>query len=107
MCDTLMYQCSNSRHTYATKWQGSIFACYNLDLVHSRCCSYSVSCGNQAAQYRPLSLENGCHISQVEITFNSRSQLDGKTVGCLDKVDNNGSANVLIGRTVITPTKGE
>ena len=104
--DKLTYQCSNSETTTATVWRSSALKCfyqYEIYLRHSRCC-YSATCNYGATRAQIVRIENGCHISQLNITVESRSALDNKTITCLG---DNGTRYILTGQTIITPTAGK
>lgn len=104
--DTLMYQCSIPSNTSYTVWEGNTLkCCYNSEIIlpHRWCCTYynyhSCICGATTAQL--LRFENGCYTSQLNITIESRNELDNKTISCLS---DNGTTETLIGQAVITPT---
>ena len=102
--DVVLYRCVVCGGL-ATVWEGSAFQCLSgeITLTHNDFGTPNAygECNTGAIIGRGLSIEAGCYISQLNITFSA--QLQGKTVSC--SVDD-GRFATEIGNAVLNTSTG-
>ena len=102
--DVVLYECTVCGGL-ATVWEGSAFQCLSgeITLTHSDFGTPNAFgvCNGGALIGRGLSVDNGCYISRLNVTFSA--QLQGTTVSC--SVDD-GRIATKIASTVLNTSTG-